>query len=161
MVRRVVEGIQPTTTDEDIAVILKGIEEQTLVAAHTHVPLDRQAGPWHILNPGTVGMPLLGRMEATYLILDGDWTGWRGILRNVPFSSDTVIRDLEALHFVEDCGVTGALVLEEYRTARLRVAPFLNWRRVFPDETDSALLARFLSEVDPEDYMPVPYRRPG
>jgi len=155
------EGIFPATTDEEIASILEGVQEQTVVAAHTHLPLDRQSGPWHIINPGAVGMPVQGRMEATYLILDGDWTGWHATLRRVPFSAEPVLRDFGALHFAEACGVTGDLLLEEYRTARLRVAPFLSWRRQLdgePDnEPDSVLLSRFLSEIDPWDYTPVHY----
>jgi predicted phosphodiesterase len=151
------EGIYATHSDEEIAVILNGVEEGTLICAHTHLPLDRYADRWHILNPGSVGMPLIGKMEATYLILEGDWSGWRGTLRHIPFNADPVLRDFAALDFEAQCGAVGTLVLEEYRTARLRVGPFLTWRKRFEGESDSVLLDQFLTDVDPWDYIPAPY----
>ena len=34
-----------------------GVEEQTVVCGHTHMPFDRLAGGRRIVNPGSVGMP--------------------------------------------------------------------------------------------------------
>jgi hypothetical protein len=151
------EGIFPRMSDDEIGTILAGVDEETVVAAHTHLPMDRQAGRWHMLNPGSVGMPLDGCMESTYLMLDGDWSGWRGTLRRVPFDAAPVLRDFERLGFAEICGATGALVVEEFETARLRVLPFVTWARAFPDESEAALLARFRAEIDPWEYTPADY----
>ena len=148
------EAIFPSMSDTEIGDILAGVDEETVVAAHTHLPLDRQAGKWHVLNPGSVGMPLNGVMESTYLILDGDWSGWRGTLRRVPFDVTPILRDFERLGFAETCGATGMLVVEEFRTARLQVLPFIVWSRQFPDEAQDVLLARFRAEhVDPWSYI--------
>ena len=38
----------------------EGVAETTVVAAHSHLPLDRRAGRWQLINPGTVGVPLGG-----------------------------------------------------------------------------------------------------
>jgi diadenosine tetraphosphatase ApaH/serine/threonine PP2A family protein phosphatase len=34
-----------------------GVQEQTVVCGHTHMPFDRLAGGRRIVNPGSVGMP--------------------------------------------------------------------------------------------------------
>jgi predicted phosphodiesterase len=153
------EGIFPSTSDSEIGAMLAGVEEETVVAAHTHLPLDRQVGRWHVLNPGSVGMPPIGRMESTYLILDGDWSGWRGTLRRIPFDSAPVLRDFERLGFAEACGATGTLVMDEFRTGRLHVLPFLVWSREHPGEAEDVLLARFRAgEIDPWPYIHPDYR---
>ncbi|MBN1563631.1 MAG: metallophosphoesterase family protein [Anaerolineae bacterium] len=152
------EGIFPRMSDTEIAAILTNVEEETVIAAHTHLPLDRQVERWHVLNPGSVGMPLDGRMEATYLILDGDWSGWRGTLRRVPFDPEPILREFARLHFANICGATGRLVIEEFKTSRLHVLPFLVWSREHPDEPEDVLLARYLAgEVDPWAYTPPDY----
>jgi len=61
--------------------------------------------------------------------------------------------------FVEECGVVGELVLDEFRTARLQVLPFLEWRRATCPTApfDATTLARFRAS-DPHPYTP-PTRR--
>jgi predicted phosphodiesterase len=153
------EPIYPGISEENLAPILAGIEEETIVAGHTHLPMDRQIGRWHVLNPGSVGMMLDGTLGARYLLLDGDAVGWRGTFRRVPFSNAALFAEFERQRFAEECGVIGQLIVEEFRTARLRIAPFLRWRQATcPDAPISAeTLARFRT-VDPEDYVPLAHR---
>lgn len=152
------EGLYPRRSDEKLREMLNNIEETTLISGHTHLSLDRQVGRWHIMNPGSVGIPLMGILEATYMILDGDWSGWRATLRHVPIDPGPVLHDLKQLGFAESCGVTGELVMDEYRTARLHVLPFLTWRSQQNGESDAVLLARFRAEVNPWDYTPLDYQ---
>jgi predicted phosphodiesterase len=153
------EGLYEIMSDAEIAEILAGVEEETVLCGHTHLPMDRIAGKWHIFNSGTVGMPLNGLMESTYWVLDGDWSGWHGTLRRVPLDPEPPIRELQRLRFVEECGITAALVLEEYRTSRLRVHPFNQWRAKVETDglSEDELLPRFLSEADFWDYTPQEY----
>jgi predicted phosphodiesterase len=152
------EGLYPRLSDDDLTEKLNDIEETTLVSGHTHLPLDRQVGRWHLVNPGSVGVPLMGVLEATYMILDGDWSGWQATLRHVPIDPAPVLHDLERLRFAESCGVTGELLMDEYRTARPHVMPFLAWRNQFRDESDEALLARFRAEVDSSNFTSLDYQ---
>ena len=153
------EPIYPEIAEAALAPMLAGIAEGTIVAAHTHRPMDRRIGRWHVLNPGSVGMMLDGDDRASYLILEGDAGGWRGELRRVPYDKAPLFAEFARLGFVEECGPIGALVVEEFATARLRIAPFLRWRAaIAPDAPfDAATLARFRA-VDPEEYMPVGHR---
>src|SRR5215212_1124481 len=52
------QPIFPSTPPDEIEAMLSGVDEATLVAAHTHIPVDEVVGRWHILNPGSVGVPL-------------------------------------------------------------------------------------------------------
>lgn len=153
------EPIYPDVDEAALAAMLAGVGEGTIVAAHTHLPMDRQIGRWHVLNPGSVGMMLDGNRDASYLLLEGDASGWRGTLRRVPYDGAALFAEFARVGFVEECGVIGQLVMEEFRTARLRLAPFLRWRQqTCPDAPIVAeTLARF-REVDPEDYVPAAHR---
>jgi predicted phosphodiesterase len=154
------ESIFPGSTDTEIAAIVEGVEETTLIAGHTHLPMDRRVGHWHILNPGSVGMPLSGTPGvATYMLLEGSPEGWQGSLCHVRFDSERVLREFERLNFVEECGVVAHLVMEEYKTARLQVYPFLQWhRQICPDEPYTMALLELYSSVNTMDYTPHPYR---
>ncbi len=153
------DPIYPEITEEMLAPMLTGIAETTLVAGHTHRPMDRRIGRWHVLNPGSVGMMLDNDHRASYLILEGNAAGWRGELRRVPYDKAPLFAEFARLGFIEECGLIGALVVVEFAAARLRIAPFLRWRAaVAPDAPfDDATLARFRA-VDPEDYMPAGHR---
>ncbi len=156
------EPIYPDITEATLTPLLAGIAETTIVAGHTHRPMDRQIGRWHVLNPGSVGMMLDNDHRASYLILNGDAAGWRGELRRVPYDKSALFSEFARLGFVEECGPIGALVVEEFATARLRIAPFLRWRAAVDPAApfDAATLARFRT-IDPEDYMPVGHRLPA
>ena len=80
-------------------------------------------------NPGSVGVPLDGEHSASYMILDGDGDGWTlAAHRRVPFDLAPLLAEYERQDFVARCGVTGALIVAEFRTARLQVLPYLVWK---------------------------------
>jgi len=153
------EPMLPTTSDQDITAMLQNVAETTVLAAHSHLSLDRQVGRWHLLNPGSVGNPLDGDLRASYLLLEGDEHGWCGVLRKVPFDTERVYREFARTGFVEQCGVVGHLVVQEYHTARLEVMPFLEWHRATcPDALMTMDLLTPYSKVDPLIYCPAAYR---
>jgi predicted phosphodiesterase len=51
------EIVTPATTDGRLAEILTGVEQELVVAGHTHMQLDRRVGYWRFVNAGSVGMP--------------------------------------------------------------------------------------------------------
>ncbi len=155
------EGIVPAIEEAALAPLLAGVTEGTIVAAHTHLPMDRQIGRWHLLNPGSVGVPLQGELVASYLLLEGTAGGWRGTFRRVPFSNEALFAEFARQRFVARCGIIGELVLAEFQTARLQVYPFLRWRQaICPDAPfDRDTLARFRA-IDPIPYLPPAYLDP-
>lgn len=157
--RSAFEPILPTSTEVEIAEMLADVPETTVIAGHSHLALDRQVGRWHIFNPGSVGNPLDGLLSASYFLLEGDQNGWRGTHRRIPFDHERVIREFERTRFAEECGVIGHLVIEEYRSARVEVHPFLEWwRATCPDEPHTMALLEPYSQVNKQDYIPHAYR---
>ena len=123
--------------------------------------MERHVGGWHIFNPGSVGVPLDGEHSASYMILDGDSDGWTlAAHRRVPFDLAPLLAEYERQDFVARCGVTGALIIAEFRTARLQVLPYLNWKEShYPDRDDNLeLLQEFLGLDEQDDYLPPEYR---
>jgi predicted phosphodiesterase len=157
--RSAFESIGPQISLAEIEPMLAGVEEPTLIAGHTHVSMDRQIGRWHVLNPGSVGVPLDGTFEATYMLLRGERGGWQATLRKVPYDIEPLFLEFERLRFVEECGVIGHLIVQEYRTALLHVYPFNAWRKIqYPDQPARMDMLEAFAEVDAWDYLPPLYK---
>jgi predicted phosphodiesterase len=139
--------------EDEIATRLAGVEETTVIAAHTHLAMDRHVGGWHVLNPGSVGVPLDGVFSASYMLLDGDAEGWTPTFRRVAFDYEPLFEAFERQRFVETCGVIGHLVVEEFRTARLRIQPFVRWRAACcPTAPFEMRLLDEFTQINPWDY---------
>lgn len=157
--RSAFELILPTSPNEDIEAILTGVQENTIITAHSHLALDRQVKDWHILNAGSVGNPLDGDMSASYMLLESHGERWQATQRRVAFDTQRLLDEFERTNFIEQCGVVGYLVVQEYRSARLEVLPFLEWwRKHCPDEPQSMTMLEPFSKVNKRDYMPAAYQ---
>lgn len=144
-------GIYPLATgDDDVRAMLGGLEEKTVITAHTHLAMDRRVDSWHILNPGSVGVPLDGIAGARYLLLDSAPDGWHPTFRHVPYDLAPVIAECERLDYVGLHGTTGRLMIEELKTGRPLVYAYHQWRRKYhPDLPDDlTTVERFLREPD-------------
>jgi predicted phosphodiesterase len=153
------DGLYPNDSDERLIESLAGVEATTVIVAHTHLAMERRPGRWHLLNPGSVGVPFDGRHAASYLLLDGDASGWRATFRRIPFALDRLLARIEQAGYAAHWGLLGPLLIDEFRQARLRIYPFLSWRaRHYPDQPLTAQLMARYAEVDPLDYTPAVYR---
>ena len=151
----------PHTTDAEAEAMLAGVEEPLVITGHTHLPLDRAIGRWRVLNPGSVGVPLDGRHCARYLLLESDVHSqtWRAIFRAVPIDPAPVLREFERQGFVEECGVIGRLVIEEFASARLALHPFIRWRAaVCPERALGPGLLAEWAAADQAPYVVAAYR---
>jgi 16S rRNA processing protein RimM len=52
-----IEIVTPATTDDELARILAGVEQELVVCGHTHMQQDRLVDRWRFVNPGSVGRP--------------------------------------------------------------------------------------------------------
>lgn len=147
-----------TLTDEKISEFLSPVEDNTVIAGHTHLPMDRQIGKWHLLNPGSVGVPLDGHFTASYMLLNGDENGWTPTFRRIAFDYEPIFREFERLGFVEECGVIGQLCVELFKTARPQFG-FLGWKKQnYPDEPLSMeLLNEYFKKCQWHEYASKPY----
>ena len=154
-------AITPLSREDEVETWLADTAEDTVICAHSHIPLERHIGRWHIFNPGSVGIPLDGERSASYMILEGDHDGWRLIAhRRVAFACQPVFAAFDQQRFVERCGITARLFVQEFETARMRLFPYLQWKQaVHPQQPDSIeLLEEFSSLDDLRDFMPPEYR---
>jgi predicted phosphodiesterase len=152
------EGIFPGTPESAICEMLDGTVETTVIAAHTHLALERQAGRWRVLNPGSVGAPMDGRDGACYLLLDARDGDWHATFRRIEYDTAPLFAAFERERFVEECGVTGHLVVQEFKTARLHVLPFMQWRAAeHPGAPLSMALVAQFTDADRWAHTPRPY----
>jgi len=66
------ELVTPETPPDRMRDLSAGIEERTLVTAHTHLQFDRRVGDLRSVNPGSVGMPYAERPGAYWALLGPD-----------------------------------------------------------------------------------------
>jgi predicted phosphodiesterase len=132
----------------ELGEMLDGVEQSVVIVGHTHLDMDRTVGGWRVLNPGSAGQPLDGRLEAGYMLLEARNGAWCAEHRRVAYDQRRLFDEYQRTRFVERCGVIGELVHEEARLARTRLAPFLWWRRETCPQApiDADLLARFRQE---------------
>lgn len=90
-------GIYEETSDEELGTYLRGSEARIFLCGHTHRPLSRKIEGSHILNVGSVGLPLDGDQRAAYLLLDLRGEGYSFHLRRVEYNVQAVIDQLEAI----------------------------------------------------------------
>jgi len=166
------DSLYPHVPDSELAEQLMGVEEPTVVAGHTHLPMERlvpRPGPangrraeatdtWQLLNPGSVGVPLDGHHLGRYLLLEGSPEGWRATFRAVPIDPAPVLAEFDRQNFVEQIGVVGYFVQEEFRHARLELLPFLLWHRQHrAGQPFSFDLLDDYWRANPVEYLPEPY----
>jgi predicted phosphodiesterase len=159
-------SIYAETPDDEVGGYLEHTPESTVVVGHTHLPMERYLTAndhtWHILNPGTAGIPLNGLPgTAQYMLLDGSADGWKATFRRISYDITPLLNEFERIGFVEACGATGKMLIEEFRTAHLYILPFQTWRRkTYPNEPESLLMAdEFLRlEDDIWQYIPPHYQ---
>ena len=95
------------------------------------------------------------------MILEGDHKGWELLQhRRVPYDCAPLFDAFQRQRFVERCGVAARLLIEEFRTARMRLYPFIVWKqRHHAGVPDSIQLCEaFLALDDLSEYMPPVYR---
>ena len=153
------QGLAREASDDELISLLSTVDESIVIAGHTHQPMDRVVGRWRVLNPGSVGLPLDGRFSASYLLLDAEGDDWRPTFRGVPFDNRALVAEFERQRFADECGIIGELIVEEFRTARVQLGPFLRWRATHcPGAPFSPALLDAFRQVDPLPYTPVGYR---
>ncbi len=150
-------GIYPNEFDDDdrVHTLLANSRAKTIFCGHTHIPLDRMVGAYHILNPGSVGVPLLGEAVSSYMILDGTSHGWHvAHHRTLPLDTSALQSVWQEKQFVERCGVAAQMVIEEFEQSRLVLHSFNTWMRaLYPDEDATVEHGQAFLAIDATPYI--------
>ena len=150
-------GLYRNQPEEKVAAELAGVTERTFVTAHTHVQIDRHVtwqpadgadlsthphgdmhlphGParrWHIVNPGSVGLPLNRQTEAQFAVVESvesavEAGGWRVTHHGVPNDRRSALDAFAARGMLEVGGVISQLFYWELVTAEVEIIYFYRW----------------------------------
>lgn len=150
-------GLYRNQPEEKVAAELAGVQERTFVTAHTHVQIDRHVtwqpadstelsthphgemqrpdGParhWHIVNPGSVGLPLNRQTEAQFAVVESvdpalEPGGWRVQHFNVPYDRRAALAAYAERGMLEAGGVMSHLFYWELVTAEVEIIYFYRW----------------------------------
>jgi predicted phosphodiesterase len=90
-------GIAPDMSDDVIQASLEGCEADLVCVGHTHRPLNRRVGRWHVINLGSLSDPPTAERRASYVLLHADETGYQLEHRLVEYDREAVVSALERL----------------------------------------------------------------
>ena len=132
------DGIYPHTTEEELRNKVR-TGSAVFAVGHTHRPLIRSCGDCLVGNAGSIGMPFDGDPRAAYarLELTGS-TEWQARIVRLDYDRAAAERDFALSGFLDECGPIGRMILNEFRSARGRLAA---WTRDF----QTRILARELT----------------
>ncbi|UCG26335.1 MAG: metallophosphoesterase family protein [Chloroflexota bacterium] len=84
-------GIHPNLTDEELGRLIDGVEADLIFIGHTHAPLDRVVNGIRVVNPGSIGNPVLPGAGACYALLKCGPEGYDLTLEQVTYDKDAVV----------------------------------------------------------------------
>ncbi|MCX6048651.1 MAG: metallophosphoesterase family protein [Chloroflexi bacterium] len=90
-------GLTPRQSDEKLLVLLDQCNADLICAGHTHWPMNRRVGDYHVINLGSVSNPLTPDMQASYVLLHADSSGYTIEHRRVAYDHAAVIAVVEAV----------------------------------------------------------------
>ena len=71
------DGFAPVYGEAEMIERLGDCEADLVCVGHTHWPQDFQLEGVHVVNPGSVGSPMIPSLRATYALLEADGSGYR------------------------------------------------------------------------------------
>jgi len=90
------DGITPHRPEDELAADLAAAEADLVCAGHTHQATDRQIGPVHAVNLGSVSNPVTDDLRAGYVIVHADNDGHRVEHRRVAYDQEAFLASLAA-----------------------------------------------------------------
>jgi len=150
-------GFSHRLTDDEIAERLEYVPQRTVVSAHTHIQIDRHAEVdgrmWHIINPGSVGLPLNRNIQAQFAIIESvDETvtkgGWRVEHFGVDYDRRPLLDAYKTSGMLAIGGVISTLFMWEVCTAEPEIIHFFRWSSQNNLDTDESLVQSFRAYVD-------------
>ncbi len=164
---------------EAIAAEVQHVVEHTLISAHTHVQVDRQiclesdlgmdeyADPhhswhsgrgefdhhWHVINPGSVGLPLNGDPNAQFAIMESvasstELGGWKATHYRVEYDRRPALDAYAQTGMLAAGGVITQLFYWELVTAQPEIVLFYRWAHENGHDPDDDIEGAFHAYTD-------------
>lgn len=90
------DGISPVMSDAQVAAAIAGADADVIFVGHTHWALDRTVNGVRVVNLGSVSLPVIPELRASYVLLAADEQGYRLNLRKVDYDRQRAIAQLQA-----------------------------------------------------------------
>lgn len=91
------DGIVPDSPMDELISMFTNCDADLVCVGHTHWPANRYVEDVHVINLGSVSNSRLSTLDATYVLLDADESGYKITHRFVPYDQQAVIQLLEKL----------------------------------------------------------------
>lgn len=153
-------GFYTHQTEAQIAADLADVDEPTLLSAHTHVQIDRHVrtelptGPrnWHLINPGSVGLPLNSDVRAQFALIENvsdqvEAGGWRATMHRVSYDRRPALAAYAESGMAAVGGVMSELFYWELVTAELEIVFFFRWAKQQGLDARTEMAAAFQAYV--------------
>ncbi len=153
-------AIDRLSDEERASDLLGGVNEPTVVAGHYHLSFEKQLNGWQVLNAGSLGVPMDGYQDASYLILDSTDSGWQPTFRRVPVNYAPLFAEFERQRFVEQFGVIGHVMVAQFRYARPVIAAYAAWLKAHDPGAAWTIetFDTYVNSDDAWDYIPAIYQ---
>lgn len=107
---------------------------------------------WHVINPGSVGLPLNGRTTAQFALLDqvptsDEFGGWRATHCEVAYDRRRALRAFEESGMLDAGGVISRLFYWEVVTAEAEIVLFYRWAWENGKDPDAAVHDAFAAYI--------------
>jgi predicted phosphodiesterase len=85
------EGIHPNCSDKALGELIAGAEADLILVGHTHAPVDRLVNGVRLVNPGSIGNPVLPGAGACFALLEAMPDGHQLTLHQAEYDKEAVI----------------------------------------------------------------------
>ena len=181
-------GFYNEQAEHVIAAEIEDVPQRTLISAHTHVQVDRQvrlrrreesdlfahphegdtnrnangdARQWHVVNPGSVGLPLNGDPGAQFAMIasapDSDAPGgWKATHFSAPYDRRPTLEAFSSTGMLGAGGVFTELFYWELVTAGPEIIRFYQWARSSgyePNEDVAEAFAAYVANTGRKEFV--------
>lgn len=84
-------GLTPRQSDETLLGLLDQCDADLICVGHTHWPMNRHVGAYHVVNLGSVSNPVTPDLKASYVLLHATSSGYTIEHRRVAYDREAVI----------------------------------------------------------------------
>lgn len=173
-------GFYQQMAAEKILLEIRDIPQHTIISAHTHVQVDRQlslsngndpqanphgedghylqpsslerTGYWHLINPGSVGLPLEKDTRAAFAVLESvpesvERGGWLVEHHRVEYDRRPALEAFFTSGLIEAGGPIATIFYWELVTAEPEIVDYYRWCRSHGYDADGDLTGAFAAYV--------------
>ncbi|MGK5087993.1 hypothetical protein WDW86_10580 [Bdellovibrionota bacterium FG-2] len=113
-----------TLVSDDLDAEIRACPENILVGGHWHIPRTRSWNGKTLISTGSAGLPLSGKLDAEFLLLESTQNGWKHEHRSIPYASEEAVAEYIDSGWFALGGPMAWLLIGELATANRMMADF-------------------------------------